>query len=258
MTDCQISKTTSIRGYGSLFDSNHFTIQDEDIQFNFNIIMNILYIEGANGSKPVLHILDEATRFQARRRLKHISARHVWDQLRTCCIDTYLGPPDLISSDAGKQFSMPFCSHTNTSCRYKKQAFRSKIRAATLARWWIAMAKILSYIIRIWKKTLPKGYSSFFERCVPSLLIVEVSEHPEEYSNFSTLSIVHSIHHSNKRPEYTEFLSVITCEFYFASRRSILSHFFIDCLRILRGTDLRILHDYALDFIYVLFTIKAS
>jgi hypothetical protein len=115
MTDCLSSKTTSIREYESLFDSNHFTIQDEDIQFNYNIIVDILYIEGANGSKPVLHILDEATRFQAGRWLKDISARHVWDQLRACWIDTYLGPPDLISFDAGKQFSMPFLSHITIS-----------------------------------------------------------------------------------------------------------------------------------------------
>ena len=77
----------------------NFTIKD-DIDFNYNIIVDILYIE----SKPVLHIVDEATRFQAGRWLKDISARHVWNQLRACWIDTYLGPPDLISADAGKQF----------------------------------------------------------------------------------------------------------------------------------------------------------
>lgn len=77
-----------------------FTIKD-DINFNYNIIVDILYIE----SKPVLHIVDDSTRFQAGRWLKSISAKHVWDQLRACWIDTYLGPPDLISTDAGKQFT---------------------------------------------------------------------------------------------------------------------------------------------------------
>lgn len=76
-----------------------FTIKD-DIDFNYNVIVDILYIQG----KPVLHLVDEATRFQAGRWLKDISANHVWDQLRACWIDTYLGPPDLISADAGKQF----------------------------------------------------------------------------------------------------------------------------------------------------------
>lgn len=37
-----------------------FTIKD-NIDFNFNIIVNILYIE----SKPVLHIVDKSTCFQA-------------------------------------------------------------------------------------------------------------------------------------------------------------------------------------------------
>ena len=37
-----------------------FTIKG-DIDFNFNVIVDILYIEG----KPILHIVDESTRFQA-------------------------------------------------------------------------------------------------------------------------------------------------------------------------------------------------
>ena len=73
-----------------------FTIKD-DVEFNYYIVVDILYIEG----KAVLQLVDEATRFQAGRWLKDISARHVWDQLRACWIDTYLGPPDLISADAG-------------------------------------------------------------------------------------------------------------------------------------------------------------
>ena len=76
-----------------------FTIKD-DVDFNYHVVVDIMYIH----SDPVLHIVDEATRFQAGRWLKDISARHIWDQLRSCWIDTYLGPPDLISADAGKQF----------------------------------------------------------------------------------------------------------------------------------------------------------
>ena len=59
-----------------------------------------MYISG----KPLLHIVDEATRFQTGRWLQDISARHTWDILRMCWIDTYLGPPDLIAHDAGKNF----------------------------------------------------------------------------------------------------------------------------------------------------------
>lgn len=76
-----------------------FTIKD-DIEFNYNVIADILYIEG----KSVLHLVDKATRFHAGRWLKDISTKHVWDQLRACWIDTYLGPPDIILADVGKQF----------------------------------------------------------------------------------------------------------------------------------------------------------
>ena len=76
-----------------------FTLRD-DADFNYAIIVDIMYIS----SNPILHVVDEATRFQAGRWLQNISARHTWDILRTCWIDTYLGPPDLIVHDAGKNF----------------------------------------------------------------------------------------------------------------------------------------------------------
>ena len=52
----------------------------------------------------LLHVVDEGTRFQAGRWLQNISAKHTWDVLRMCWIDTYLGPPDLVTHDAGKNF----------------------------------------------------------------------------------------------------------------------------------------------------------
>ena len=55
-------------------------------------------------NKAVLHIVDEATGFQAARWLQNISTKHVWDVLRMCWIDTYIGPPDIITHDAGKNF----------------------------------------------------------------------------------------------------------------------------------------------------------
>ena len=53
-------------------DRFSFIIKD-DANFNFNVIVNILYIT----SKPVLHVIDEATRFQTSRWLKDINARHL-------------------------------------------------------------------------------------------------------------------------------------------------------------------------------------
>jgi len=82
-----------------------FTIRDPDIQFNNTIIVDIMYIESDGAQKPVLHIVDEATRFQAARWLKDVSTQVVWNTLKMCWIDTYLGPPDIISHDAGTQFT---------------------------------------------------------------------------------------------------------------------------------------------------------
>ena len=45
------------------------------------------------------------TRYQAGRWLTNISAKHIWDALRACWIDTYLGPPDQIITDARKNFA---------------------------------------------------------------------------------------------------------------------------------------------------------
>ena len=59
-----------------------------------------MYISGS----PLLHVVDEGTRFQAGRWLRDISAKHTWDVLRMCWIDTYLGLLDLITHDAGKNF----------------------------------------------------------------------------------------------------------------------------------------------------------
>lgn len=76
-----------------------FTLRD-DINFNFSIIVDIMYIDNS----PVLHIVDESTRYQAARWLRDVSAKHTWDTLRLCWIDVYLGPPDYILHDAGKNF----------------------------------------------------------------------------------------------------------------------------------------------------------
>jgi hypothetical protein len=68
-------------------------------------VINILYIKWKSAdNKSVLHIMNEAIRFQTSRWLKDISARHVWNQLRTCWIDTYLRSFDVITADADKQF----------------------------------------------------------------------------------------------------------------------------------------------------------
>jgi hypothetical protein len=51
------------------FDRFIFSIKNEEIQFNFNILMNILYIEIKieSENKSVLHLMNEAIRFQTSR-----------------------------------------------------------------------------------------------------------------------------------------------------------------------------------------------
>jgi hypothetical protein len=76
-----------------------FTIRD-DADFNYRLIVDIMYIN----TKPVLHAVDEATAFQAARFLANMKARTAWDTLRAMWIDTYVGPPDIIVTDAGTNF----------------------------------------------------------------------------------------------------------------------------------------------------------
>ncbi len=81
-----------------------FTLKN-DLEFNFNVIVDILYLEiKSDVNKSTLHSMNETIRFQADRWLKNIIARHVWNQLRVCWIDTYLESLDLITSKTNKQF----------------------------------------------------------------------------------------------------------------------------------------------------------
>ncbi len=81
-----------------------FSIKDKDIQSNYNIMIDILYMKHKSDNRFVLRMLNEAIRFQTSRWLKNISTRHVWDQLKTSWIDIYLRSSNLITTDADKQF----------------------------------------------------------------------------------------------------------------------------------------------------------
>ncbi|CEJ95277.1 Putative Polyprotein [[Torrubiella] hemipterigena] len=79
-----------------------FTVRDNH-EFNHEIIVDIFYLDGL----PVLHIIDSATAFQAACFLEpqKQTAKDVWDAIRCCWIDTYLGPPEWIVHDAGRNFA---------------------------------------------------------------------------------------------------------------------------------------------------------
>ncbi len=101
-----------------------FTLKD-DLEFNFNVIVNIFYLKiKTKVNKSILHVVNETTRFQADRWLKDITARHVWNQLRICWIDIYLESFDLIISDASKQFTVR---------KFKQYAFNMSIRVNTVS-----------------------------------------------------------------------------------------------------------------------------
>lgn len=61
-----------------------FSIQDE-CNFNFEIIINIIYLD----RKPVLHVINAATLFQATKFLKLISVRDTYNALYDCYINVY-------------------------------------------------------------------------------------------------------------------------------------------------------------------------
>ncbi len=76
-------------------------ILKNDVNFNYSIIVDVMYIE----NHPILHVVDDVTRFQVARWLQSINARHIWDMLRLCWIDVYLSPSNHILTDADKNFA---------------------------------------------------------------------------------------------------------------------------------------------------------
>lgn len=76
-----------------------FTLRN-DKEFNNTVYADIFYID----KKPILHVADEATYLQSARCLKDMKVETLWMALRMCWIDVYLGPPDIIAHDAGKNF----------------------------------------------------------------------------------------------------------------------------------------------------------
>lgn len=82
-----------------------FAIRD-DIDLNHSIYVYIFYLNTKHSSSSVhvLHVVDEATRFQAGLRLPDLRSVTVWHALRRCWIDWYLGPSDVLVHDGGSNF----------------------------------------------------------------------------------------------------------------------------------------------------------
>ncbi len=113
---CQVHEKSSSRF--------NFKLKD-DLEFNFNVIVNIFYLKiKIDVNKSILYVMNETTRFQIERWLKDIIVRHVWDQLRICWIDTYLESFNLIISNASKQF---------IARKFKQYAFNMSIKVNTVS-----------------------------------------------------------------------------------------------------------------------------
>jgi hypothetical protein len=54
-------------------------------------------------SRPALHIVDEANRYQAAT-FSNVSASETWKAIRKCWINTYLVLPDALRTDQGTNF----------------------------------------------------------------------------------------------------------------------------------------------------------
>jgi hypothetical protein len=77
--------------------------EDEDIRFNRVILLDLMYLETPEGTKPVLHVMDRDTRFHAARFLLSISAPSVWEALVECWIHMFSGMPNTLLVDQGSQ-----------------------------------------------------------------------------------------------------------------------------------------------------------
>ncbi|KAF1360357.1 hypothetical protein EJ07DRAFT_165511 [Lizonia empirigonia] len=102
-----------------------FTLRD-DIDFNYRLIVDVMYIN----QRPVLHAVDEATAFQAARFLTNMKASTTWDTLRAMWIDMYVGPPDVIATDAGKNFASEEFVNNAKTMAIEVERYHAAIRRA--------------------------------------------------------------------------------------------------------------------------------
>lgn len=69
-------------------------------EFNHTVFVDIFNID----KKPIIHVVDESTRYQAASSLPNVTADAVWRAMRLCWVNVYLGTPDIVTHDGGKQF----------------------------------------------------------------------------------------------------------------------------------------------------------
>jgi hypothetical protein len=73
----------------------------------------------------LVHVIDHATRLDGGRftpSLKNPSAPEIWNTIKLCWIDIYLGPPDILQVDQGRNFNTAFIQ---TACAMNGIEFQS-------------------------------------------------------------------------------------------------------------------------------------
>jgi len=85
-------------------DSSTHQILEEIVVRCEQAYIDIMYLEG----RPVLHIVDAATRFSAARFLTKVSTESVWEAIIMCWSSVYTGLPHCIRVDEGTQFRKIF------------------------------------------------------------------------------------------------------------------------------------------------------
>ena len=80
------------------------TLGQENVRFNADVYVDIMYIDG----RPVLHIVDGATRFSAARFLPKVSTESIWEAIILCWSSIYTGLSHTIRVDEGSQFRKIF------------------------------------------------------------------------------------------------------------------------------------------------------
>lgn len=87
------------------------TLGAEEVRFNERILIDIMVLEG----DPVLHIVDDATKFSAARFLPDVSTDTIWRMIVECWASIYTGLPNRILTDQGSQFGERFIDLAHVS-----------------------------------------------------------------------------------------------------------------------------------------------
>lgn len=94
--DCKVCKT-----YAGKPRRFKLTVGTEGLRFNNRVLVDTMFIQ----SRPVMHMIDEATHFSAACFLRKQSTSEIWATIRRLWILSYMGPPDHLMVDQGTAYT---------------------------------------------------------------------------------------------------------------------------------------------------------